>query len=223
MMQLNVFQGRLQAKKSWFLFDDEVVALGADIQCTVPGKHVETIVENRKLTSTRARPLVRPSGARWANLPASAWAPPIGYVFPGRATIKFRRARRVGSWRDIDTGYPRDTLSATYQTLWIDHGAKPKRASYAYVLLPGRDAAETKAYVAKPAVRVVENNAKAQAVVHPALGITAVNIWKAGAQEAGITADAACSVMIRRFTDRILISVSEPTQVSTRPIRISRP
>ena len=221
MMQLNVFQGRLQGKKSWFLFDDEVVALGADIHCTVPGKHVETIVENRKLTSSRARPLVRPSGARWANLPATPSAPAIGYVFIGRTKVKSRRARRTGSWRDIDTGYPPAKLSATYQTMWIDHGAKPRGSSYGYVLLPGKDAAATAAYAANPVVRVVENSTKAQVVEHLTLGITAINFWKPGASVAGVTADAICSVMVRRVRGRISIAVSDPTQLNTRAIHVT--
>jgi hypothetical protein len=70
-------------------------------------------------------------------------------------------------------------------------------------------------------VRIVENSAKAQAVVHPALGITAVNIWKPGASAAGIAAGAVCSVMVRQLKGRVLIAVSEPTQLNTRPIRIT--
>lgn len=38
----------LMAKKSWFLFDDEAVALGADIDAN-DGFEVQTVVENRKL------------------------------------------------------------------------------------------------------------------------------------------------------------------------------
>ena len=41
----------LMAKKSWFLFDDEMVALGADIHAS-NGFHVETTIENRMLKKT---------------------------------------------------------------------------------------------------------------------------------------------------------------------------
>ncbi|MES2692253.1 MAG: polysaccharide lyase family 8 super-sandwich domain-containing protein, partial [Verrucomicrobiota bacterium] len=41
-----------RAKKSWFLFDDEIVALGADITYVeTTGGVIETIVENRKIDS----------------------------------------------------------------------------------------------------------------------------------------------------------------------------
>lgn len=39
----------LSGKKSWFLFDDEMVALGSDIK-NLSGNPTETIVENRQLT-----------------------------------------------------------------------------------------------------------------------------------------------------------------------------
>ena len=221
MMQLNVLQGRLQAKKSWFLLDDEVVALGADIRCTVAGKRVATIVDNRKLKSSRTPALVRRRGAHWATLPASATTPPIGYLFPDGTAFRSRRAARTGSWNDIDAAAPNKPLTATYQTIQIDHGVMPRHARYAYVLLPGRDAADTEAYALRPAVRVLANSARGQAILHKALGITAANIWVPGATVAGITADAPCAVIVRRVSDRLLIAVSDPTQVRARTIHLT--
>ncbi len=45
---LEVHESSLRAKKSWFMFDDEIVALGADINST-DGFDVHTVIENRKL------------------------------------------------------------------------------------------------------------------------------------------------------------------------------
>ncbi len=221
MMQLDVFGGRLRAKKSWFLFDDEVVALGADIRSVVAGKRIATIVENRRLRAARAKALVRGPAGAWACLPASPATAPIGYQFPTKSPIRAQRVKRTGSWRDIDTGLPPKKLSASYQTIWIDHGVKPKRGNYAYVLLPGRDAAATKKYAAEPAVRIVENTAEAQAVAHSELGITAVSFWKPGRTVDGIAANAVCSVIVRRVGGRLLIAVSDPTQTSGSAIRLT--
>ncbi len=46
-----VHDSSLTAKKAWFLFDDEVVALGADIN-SKNGINVETVIENRKTKNT---------------------------------------------------------------------------------------------------------------------------------------------------------------------------
>lgn len=45
------------AKKSWFMFDDEIVALGSDIRSTLSGSEVETIVENRKVALDKSNTL----------------------------------------------------------------------------------------------------------------------------------------------------------------------
>jgi hyaluronate lyase len=221
MMQLSPFGGQLHARKSWFLFDHEVVALGADINSKDPRRPVRTVIENRKLPSKHAPALVRGPGGRWANLPASPGTSPIGYFFPDQGSFKATRGIRTGSWNDIDTGESPTMLSACYQMISINHGAKPSGARYAYVLLPGMDAEATKSYAANPAVHIIENSAAAQAVSHPALGITAVNFWKPGKSVAGITADAVCSVIVRRTRSRLRISVSDPTQAHTGTIHVT--
>lgn len=45
---LEVHQSSLEGKKAWFMFDDEVVALGTDINAN-DGYDVHTVIENRKL------------------------------------------------------------------------------------------------------------------------------------------------------------------------------
>ena len=47
-MQLQATQSTLTAYKSWFMFDNEVVALGSGITST-DNRTIETIVENRRL------------------------------------------------------------------------------------------------------------------------------------------------------------------------------
>ena len=113
-------------------------------------------------------------------------------------------------------------FSATYQSIWIDHGVKPKRHQYAYVLLPGMDATATKKYADDPAVRIIKNDVDAQAVTHSALGITAVNFWKPGTV-GGITVNAVCSVIVHRTSSRLMIAVSDPTQSRTRTLHTTLP
>ncbi|OAS23056.1 hypothetical protein A8708_23135 [Paenibacillus oryzisoli] len=51
-MDLKGYGSTLKAKKSWFMFDDEVVALGTGIAST-DNRTIETTVENRMLTTAR--------------------------------------------------------------------------------------------------------------------------------------------------------------------------
>ena len=101
------------AKKSWFMFDDEVVSLGAGITSTT-GSAIETVVGNRLLNSQGDNSLTvngnitsselgwstAMSGVSWAYLDGTG-----GYVFPGGAAVNGLRERREGNWIDIDTMY----------------------------------------------------------------------------------------------------------------------
>ncbi|HTM51525.1 MAG TPA: polysaccharide lyase 8 family protein [Bryobacteraceae bacterium] len=206
MMQLSPDGRQLSAKKSWFLFDDEMVALGADIRSTADGRNVETIVENRRLTGD---PLFTAD-------PAGAWAyvANIGYYFPDGMPQSAAIAR-TGAWRDINGGGPATSLSARYLTLWFDHGIMPAGAKYAYLVLPGKTAAEIAGYASSPAVQIVQNDADVQAVTHAGVGIRAANFWTAGSRTAaGITSDGVASVVTHAAGAEIHIAVSDPTQAN---------
>ena len=205
MMQLSPDGRQLSAKKSWFLFDDEVAALGADIHSTAAGKTVETIIENRRVPAAAVF-TSDPNGA-WANLAGS-----IGYYFPEGAPWQSLRETRTGAWRDINAGGPTAALTAQYQTLWFDHGISPAAAQYAYVLLPGKNANDTAAYAALPAVQIVQNDAEVQAVEHAALGIRAANFWTGGKSAAGIGTDGIASVVVHQAAGELHVAVADPTQ-----------
>ncbi len=103
----------LRVRKSWFLFDDEIVALGADIHST-SGRTIETVVENRGLNSQGDNDLVvdsvlQPSTLGWREqLTSVSWfhlADTGGYVFPGGADLNFLREERTGRNEDINTAF----------------------------------------------------------------------------------------------------------------------
>ena len=219
MMLLQPDGRQLSARKSWFLFDDEVVALGADIRGTAAGQTVETIVENRRVTASAAFTSA-PDGA-WAHLLGTSAGASIGYVFPGKQPWKSLKETRSGAWSEINAGGSTTALSAVYQTLWFDHGATPAAAAYSYILLPGKSAAETAAYAAAPAVQIVQNDADAQAVLHAALGIRAVNLWTPGKTVAGITSDAIASVLVHQANGLLTVAVADPTQANSGTIHVT--
>jgi hyaluronate lyase len=214
MMQLSPDGRQLLAKKSWFLLDDELVALGADIRSTAAGNTVETIVENRRAAA----------GTSFTSDPAGAWAnlaDSIGYYFPGNTNWQSLQDSRTGAWRDINAGGPTTKLTAAYQTIWFDHGVMPAGASYSYVLLPGKGAGDTAAYAAAPAVQIVQNDASAQAVAHAGLGIQAVNFWApSSAPVGGISSDAVAAVIVHQSGGLLNIALADPTQANSGTIHV---
>lgn len=59
-LDLKGYGSTLKAKKSWFMFDDEVVALGTGITST-DNRTIETTIENRMLTKTQITQGIDPS------------------------------------------------------------------------------------------------------------------------------------------------------------------
>ncbi|MFJ6433815.1 polysaccharide lyase 8 family protein [Streptomyces sp. NPDC091416] len=207
----------LRARKSWFLLDNAVVALGAGITAS-DGRRVETVVENRNLgTDGRDRLLVdgveRGTGAavsraQWAHLDGTG-----GYVFPGATALNVLREERSGTWRAIntgaDTGGSADPVTRRYATMWLDHGISPTDAGYAYVLLPGASAAATAVWSRSRPVRIVANDTTAQAVEDRRLGLTAVHFWGAGSV-AGISASGPVTLLVRRRGAQVSVAVADP-------------
>ncbi|MBI5396119.1 MAG: DNRLRE domain-containing protein, partial [Verrucomicrobia bacterium] len=227
-MSLDSVYGTLTAKKSWFMFDDEVVALGSGIT-SADGRTIETIVENRKLTTAGnnaltvngvAKPATlgwseQMAGVSWIHLSSNAPGNHIAYYFPGGATLNGLREARTGSWRDINAGGSTNLVTRNYMTLWFDHGANPAGATYAYVMLPGKTTNEVSAYAANPHITILENSVAAQAVRETNLNITAVNFWQDAPKTVSyITCDRQAAVIAQEAPGELEVSVSDPTQAN---------
>ncbi|MGW6022464.1 polysaccharide lyase 8 family protein [Streptomyces sp. NPDC055099] len=235
-MELLADGSTLRARKAWFFLDNAVVALGADITAS-DGRTIETVVENRNLYEDGAPRLTvdgrrQPSRTGWsAPLPGARWAHldgTGGYVFPddpgqpshgrGGARLNALREERTGTWRAIntgaDTGGSTTPLTRRYLTLWLDHGVSPASSSYAYVLLPGASAAATAVWAHSRPVRVVANNATAQAVEARRHGLLAAHFWAPGSA-AGISASGPCTVLVRREGGGMSLAVADPARTGT--------
>ncbi|NUR87472.1 MAG: lyase, partial [Nonomuraea sp.] len=96
----------------------------------------------------------------------------------------------------VRDGRLRAQRGGAYVTLWLDHGVDPGGGTYAYLLMPGATADETRARAWDPGWAVIlANSAAQQAIRVPSLDLTAVNFWQPGTV-AGLTADAPCAVLI---------------------------
>lgn len=125
----------LSAKKSWFMFGDEIVALGSGITGG-DGERVITTVDNRYGDAVTVN-------GRYAHIKGDG---ECGYYFP--------TANRVSSQKTQDG----------LCELWVDHGINPNNAEYAYVILPAKSESETRAYAANPDIKILANNGTVQAV-----------------------------------------------------------
>jgi hyaluronate lyase len=229
-MELQPAGQTLQAKKSWFMFDDEIVALGSAI-ASKGQRTVETIVDNRKLRAdgTDNRFVVngreQPAASGWSQkFAAVKWAfaegnvpgSRIGYFFPSPSALQaLRETRTVEGTGDAPSGsmVTKPKLTRSYLTLWLDHGVNPQGGRYAYVLLPTKEAQETEAYAASPDVKILRHDSLVHAVREKRLNIIAANFWQDGTHELDILRiNRSAAVMWReQASQRIEIALSDPT------------
>ena len=111
-MSLADLNGSLVAKKSWFLFDREIVCLGAGISCS-SATNVHTTVENRSLHSSSGNAftvngVTMPAALGWSsNLNNVSWCAldvSGGYYFPGGANLTAARTALYEAMTAFDLG-----------------------------------------------------------------------------------------------------------------------
>ncbi|RDY28230.1 hypothetical protein CHL78_006485 [Romboutsia weinsteinii] len=223
----------LKAKKSWFMFDDEVVSIGSDITST-KGRTIETVVENRRLSEkgnevftvdgqasiNNIGDKTSKEGVSWAHLKGSKENTDIGYYFPNKADINILRDHRTGNWNDINETEPSLVEENNFLTMWVDHGIDPENESYSYVLLPNKSEEEVKEYNENPNIEILENNEGIHAVRENTLNITAANFWEDNQSIDFISTDKKSSVMVKEDSGVLRIGVSDPTMENEGTIRV---
>lgn len=207
------------AKKSWFYFDDEIVCLGAGIssdrepvassvnQCLAKGDAV--------VKAGEASPEKAAGGVREYNDLKWAWHDGVGYVFPTPQRVSLGVREQTGAWNLVNGRAKPDPVTANVFSAWINHGDKPRDATYGYVLLPGASAGETEIVAGSPKVHILGNSAQLQAVRHDGLKRTQAVFHQPGVLSFGegrtIAVDQPCVIMLDEEGGRL--AIADPTQL----------
>lgn len=226
-MQSHDVKTSFYAKKSWFMFDNEIVCLGANITAGGPSE-VDTTAEDRRLgnpitsTFTLNGTAVTPTVGWSSNLPSAtpswcALSGTGGYYFPaGNSNLQAVFVQNSGSWSQINSGDDSTTYTDDYLKLWYNHGVHPTNATYSYVILPNMNATSVSNYALAPDVVILTNSAFVQAVQKPSLNVEAANFWTNRPSSVDfISVNNEASVITMESTNGISIGVSDPTQTNT--------
>ncbi len=153
----------LSAKKSWFLFDDGMVALGADITGDADHPVRTTLNQCRWRTPAYLDGVDGPLAAGTYPLaPGSAFRQDgVTYrILDGQGALTL--GPQSGAWSDCGVG-PAERQTLSVLNAGLDHGARPRGAAYAYAVLPGAP----EGFADDPArFVIVRNDAARQAVWH---------------------------------------------------------
>lgn len=216
----------LEAKKSWLMVGDEIVALGAGINSS-DNRTIETTVENRKINDGSVHRLyscgneilksdgeLTLNNCDWVHFESVNEKSSIGYYFPNEPVLHIQKELQTGTWFEINQIYQlKDPINRSYFTLWFDHGKNPLNDTYAYVLLPGKNRTETEDYAKSPNSVILMNTPKVQAVQNKEEKVTGINFWEASEDYVeDISVDAPASVIMKETNEELIIGISDPTQ-----------
>ncbi len=173
-------ESNTKAKKSWFSFGDQIVALGTDITST----HSESV--NTSVNQTLLNGTVTLSNGD--NIPLSEgvvsvddWIhhDDVGYVFLNGSRGVVSVKPQTGSWSAIHKKGPTEIVSKNVFNLYVPHGINPTNSQYQYIVLPSRSALEIADYVQSIPIDVLENSSKVQAVQDSVNDVTGAVFYSA--------------------------------------------
>lgn len=213
----------LTARKAWFFFDDEFVSLGTGISSDSEHPVVTTInqcfLKGEVFVSTHDG---------WTdlqkdnhNLESALWIhhDHIAYVFPAPQNVRLSSNTASGTWRSINRQQwaTDEEVQEDVFKLWIDHGHIPNQEKYAYIVVPGIEAAQVENYREDTRINILTNTPKMQAVEHTGLQIAQIVFYEPGEIElsGGMTVQAETPgmVMIHMSGKSIKkLTISDPTR-----------
>ena len=215
-MDLNVMD--ITAKKTWFHFDDAIVALGADITANSEESQEKLLHTTVNQTLSNGAIIVDGKAVDKGQhgIDNAAWIhhDNVGYVFNKAWQGQVSVQTKTGSWQQINNSQNDDLLEKDVFLLRIDHGNQVQAAQYQYTLLPAKTAAQTAHYAGSPDVQVLENTGSIQAVFHQGLKIAAASFYDAGTIELAsglsISVDKPCILLLEEQQEQVTISVVVP-------------
>ncbi len=216
---MDLARGKLTAKKAWFFFDAEYVALGAGITLADDKEHaVATDVNQPLLNGDVVTSEGAVTGLRSFDAAHRVWVvhDHVGYIFAPQTKIEVSAGPQTGAWSDFGTGSSVPETKGVFN-LWIDHGTTPKDASYEYTVAPGASAAETAKLAAHPDVEVLANTAATQAVYGKTLKLAEIAFRAAGSLETplgAVSADHSCLLLVREVAGGWKVTASNPENLA---------
>lgn len=188
---MELIHDSLFAKKGWFMFDNEFVALGADIKL---GSSKYSAISTVNQTLLKSDAIIGSSNgsktvitSETPDAQTASWAHQdrVGYIFGKDSKIHVTAKEQTGDRYDIDWGgaVPRpdknNFVTKNIFALWFDHTAD-KSSTYEYIVVPNVSEEELMSYMADNPIVVVSNTGKLQAVENTLTGEKQAIFWKAG-------------------------------------------
>ena len=219
MAAMNLARGKLAAKKAWFFFDSEYVALGAGIALEGDAEHaVATDVNQPLLVGDVLTSEGAVAGTRSFDAGHRVWIyhNHVGYIFAAKTKIDLSAGPQTGAWSDFGTGSSAPVTMPVFN-LWIDHGVAPQDGSYEYIVVPGATAEQVARVAAGAEIDVLANTKSLQAVYNKSLKLAEIAFREAGVIETPmgkVEADHSCLLLVRQVAGGWKVTAANPENLA---------
>lgn len=224
---MELIDGKLSAKKAWFMFDDEIMALGTDIKLSKSNYSAITTVNQSLLKSDvilgTASGTTKTIDSSSPELQIANWVlqDKIGYVFSGNTKVNISAKAQTGDRYDIDWNAAhsrpsgQNLVTRDIFALWFDHTAQ-KTSDYVYTIVPETNQEELKEYAAANPLTVIANTSTLQAVKNTKTGECQAVFWKADTEadfgEFKISADDEVIICAKLKDGKLILSIASLAQ-----------
>ncbi len=214
----------VEAKKSWFFFDEEYVCLGTDIRSESKLKVATTInqvlLKGDVTMMQDGNKSVLPSGNRVAEKVKWIYHDKIGYIFPEPTKINVSNQSESGTWAAItdQKNISKEPVNEQVFKLWFDHGARPAKAGYQYIVVPDIDQNKLmETSQDNRSIKILSNTDTVQAVFHGKLNMVQAAFYQAADLKVSpgfsLKMDSQGMAMIKMDGSRVkTISVADPSR-----------
>jgi len=212
------YNGSLHARKSYFFFDNRVVALGSGICSDLPEKPVNTTLFQVYLP--KPENAINVNGKEITEFPyTNRMEKGMKYLSDGLNNYFFIKQGNVQVSKSLQKSFDQETEEPTqnnFALATIDHGAAPKNANYEYMVLVQPTAAEvqTTLKASQTLYTVLEQDSIAHIVSDKATNTVGYVLFEAGKlkiQTEVIYANLPCMIMTSKFKpNRLAISICDP-------------
>ncbi|WP_164511943.1 polysaccharide lyase 8 family protein [Lacticaseibacillus daqingensis] len=171
-----------EANKAWFMFDDEIVVLGSNIH-DINGRNMTSTIDNKMFaagenvainSNLQSNANGDKTGLKWLTVEDNDNTKRnVGYVFYDNNTVNILKESRTGKYSDVrnkTTGTADKTVTKDYVTLTYPHAGN-KTSSYAYSIVPNKNAAQLADYMSTNSVTILKNTSDVSAVQQNKLGL----------------------------------------------------
>ncbi|GHF97281.1 chloramphenicol resistance protein [Thalassotalea marina] len=160
---MHIDQLGLNAHKSWFMFDEGVLALGAGISFAGDSQVLTTVEQNLRQGDVTINGKPMESSSQQLNGTSWLHHRNTGYIILNNADIKVQAQQKQGNWFDINNNKSRDLISLEVFEVTVNHQQKD---NYAYFIYPGKTVNQTQAWFDEKPITILANNTNVQAAWH---------------------------------------------------------